>query len=91
MTVDLKSFDWYEIKSSNVAAIALSGGELYVRFNSGKVYRYDDDANPEVESLHKALFEAAQVGESVGKLFYALVRRPDIPAEKIEQDEGAVD
>lgn len=86
MSIDLDTLDWKKIKSSNVAAIALSGGELYVRFNSGKVYRYDDDANPEVDSLHSALFEAAQSGESVGKLFYALIRRPEVPAEKVDED-----
>lgn len=81
MSIDLDTLGWTEIESSSIDAIALNDGRLYVRFNSGSVYSYEDDASEEVESLHLALVGAAEEGESVGRLFHALVRGPQLPYE----------
>ena len=79
--IDLDTLDWMNVESSSLDAIALSDGKLYVRFNSGAVYSYEDGASEEVESLHLALVEAADEGSSVGSLFHQLVRYPALPYE----------
>lgn len=86
MTIDIDTLDWMELESSNLDAIALSDGELFVRFKNGNLYCYADDASEEVESLHLAFVECASEGESVGSLFHELIRRPELPAVKIEPD-----
>lgn len=81
---DLSNLEWKGVESSNIGAIALADGKLYVRFVNGNVYSYDDGAHQEHESLFQRLSEAADTpGKSVGSTFFALVRRPEIPATKL--------
>lgn len=89
MSIDINTLNWIPLESSSLSACALADGTLYVRFRSGAVYSYEDDANAEVESLYLALTEAAADPDgSVGKAFHALVRHAHVPYVQIEQEDG---
>jgi hypothetical protein len=61
-------FDFIDVESSNIAAIAFDGDShtLRVRFVSGDVWEYDDVS----QQKHKGLMGAA----SVGKYFNSQIR-----------------
>ena len=58
--------DWTPVKSSNIAAMKLETGELFVKFLNGGIYSYADVALTKFEELVGA--------ESVGRAFHKLVK-----------------
>lgn len=55
-----------EIVSSNIQTLGYRRGSLYIKFNSGHVYRYDQ--------VSYKVFRGLSEAESVGKMFHADVR-----------------
>jgi hypothetical protein len=74
--------DWQEVTSSNVQALALHEGGLFIRFKSGPVYRYEvvDGERPPSEAqstqeLYEEMLEANSAPDgSVGKTFHKSVK-----------------
>lgn len=54
------------VESSNVAAVAWHGGDLFVRFHSGGTYRY--------EGVPRGVFESLLAAPSKGKFLAAHVK-----------------
>ena len=62
------------VKSSNIAAVAHEGDTLFVRFNSGAVWKYHG-VSPEA-------FAAFRLAPSIGRHFAQLIK-PHHPGEKV--------
>lgn len=89
---NLEAINWRDVTSSNMAAIAVDGDHLYVKFSNGAIYRYDPAAvepeslRPTAQGLYDALAAADDDLEgSVGSVFHAVIRGK-VPGEKVEQD-----
>lgn len=54
------------IISSNINAIGYEMGKLFIRFNSGITYRYED--------VPHNIFDSLQKVESAGKFFHRFIR-----------------
>lgn len=67
-----KGYTW--VLSSNVSAVAQQGGDLYIRFHNGSLYRYPNKAN---------LFERILAASSKGKWVWRFLRRKNVSYEKV--------
>lgn len=64
--VKLEALKFTSVESSNVGAIAMSDGNMYVKFNTGSIYRYDN--------VPQSVFDDMLSAESKGKFFNAHVK-----------------
>lgn len=61
---------WTEVESSNIKALALKDGNLYVRFLKGGTYEYT--------GVSESTFQELVSAESVGSSFHKLIKsHPD--------------
>lgn len=61
------------VESSNLDAVALEAGTMFVKFKTGSIYKYPD-VSPET-------YEEVRTAESVGKAFHRLIR--GLPFERV--------
>jgi hypothetical protein len=62
------------VLSSNVSAIGTQGGDLYVRFHNGSIYKYFNKAD---------MFNAMYESSSKGRFVWNKLRRPNVPYTKV--------
>lgn len=60
------NLNWETVVSSNIEAVAWHGGDMYVRFHFGRVYKYDD--------VEKRVFLSCRDARSVGSYFIRNVK-----------------
>ena len=74
--------EWTTVESSNINALAMSQGNLYVRFHNGGVYEYS--------GVPDTIFDELVSAESVGGTFHKLIRsNPEaFPYRKLSLESG---
>lgn len=71
--------DLSAVKSSNIQSVGYAAGSLFVRFNSGTLWRYDEVPN--------TIFQAMKSAPSVGSYFFKNVKgkfKAEVVREKAE-------
>lgn len=68
--ITLADHGFTHVLSSTISALAYVGQDLLIRFHTGDVYRYPNQAK-----LFRVLLEA----DSKGRAFWVLIRRPNKP------------
>lgn len=68
------------VKSSNIAAIGLSEGDLLIKYVTGVIYRYFGAADH-----YERMMTVIRSGGSVGSYVATFIKKPKLPYAKLEE------